>query len=86
MAWFAWFETLADASPHHDSIEWAAKILVMVRSGPSGPRLEPRKDQPTLGPAGIHPACNLHVDQAPAAMIGLLNGADSGKMLVKLAG
>ncbi len=47
MAWFAWFETLADASLHHDAVESAAKYLVMVRSGPSGPRLEPRKDPPT---------------------------------------
>ncbi len=47
MAWFAWFETLADASPHHDVVEWAAKTPVMVRSGPSGPRLEPRKDLTT---------------------------------------
>ncbi len=52
MAWFAWFETLADASPHHDAVEWAAKTLVMMsrvtmRSGPSDPRLEPRKDPHT---------------------------------------
>ena len=42
MAWFAWFETLACASPHHDEVEWTAQKPVMVRSGPTGTRLEPR--------------------------------------------
>ena len=42
MAWFAWFETLAYASPHHDKVELIAQKQVMVRSGPPGTRLEPR--------------------------------------------
>ncbi len=42
MVWFAWFETLACASPHHDDVEWIAQKPVMVRSGPPGTRLEPR--------------------------------------------